>query len=148
MTADWTYESNQASAQLGFSVATAGDVNGDGASDVIIGANLYDNGITFNAGRIFVFNSIHGALPSTPSTTKNGSRADENYGWSVSTAGDVNGDGYSDIIVGAPFYFGGQTDEGKCVVYLGSATDSRHRNMVRRKRSYRRTIWNKCFNCR
>ncbi|MBK7445971.1 MAG: FG-GAP repeat protein [Ignavibacteria bacterium] len=122
VTADWTYESNQDSAQIGFSVATAGDVNGDGASDVIIGANLYDNGITFNAGRIFVFNSIHGALPSTPSTTKNGSRADENYGWSVSTAGDVNGDGYSDIIVGAPFYFGGQTDEGKCVVYLGSAT--------------------------
>ncbi len=122
VTADWTYESNQDSAHIGFSVATAGDVNGDGASDVIIGANLYDNGITFNAGRIFVFNSIHGALPSTPSTTKNGSRADENYGWSVSTAGDVNGDGYSDIIVGAPFYFGGQTDEGKCVVYLGSAT--------------------------
>ena len=122
VTADWTYESNQASAQLGFSVATAGDVNGDGSSDVIIGANLYDNGITFNAGRIFVFNSINGALPSTPGTTKNGSRADENYGWSVSTAGDVNGDGYSDVIIGAPFYYGGQTDEGKCYAYPGSAS--------------------------
>ncbi|MBS1516868.1 MAG: FG-GAP repeat protein [Bacteroidetes bacterium] len=122
VTADWTYESNQTSAQLGFSVATAGDVNGDGASDVIIGANLYDNGATINAGRVYVFNSFHGALPSTPNTTKNGSRTDENFGWSVSTAGDVNGDGYSDIIIGSPFYYGGQTDEGKCFVYPGSSS--------------------------
>lgn len=42
--ADWTAESDQASAQFGFSVATAGDVNSDGFSDVIVAARLYDNG--------------------------------------------------------------------------------------------------------
>ena len=122
VTADWTYESNQASAQLGFSVATAGDVNGDGASDVIIGANLYDFNFINNRGRIFVFNSSGGRLPSTPNSTRDGSQADANFGWSVSTAGDVNGDGYSDVIIGTPLYDGGQTDEGKCFAYLGSAS--------------------------
>ncbi|MBL0108075.1 MAG: FG-GAP repeat protein [Ignavibacteria bacterium] len=122
VTADWTYESNQASAQLGFSVATAGDVNGDGASDVIIGANLYDFNFINNRGRIFVFNSSGGRLPSAPNSTRDGSQADANFGWSVSTAGDVNGDGYSDVIIGAPLYDGGQTDEGKCYAYLGSAS--------------------------
>ena len=39
----------------------------------------------------------------------------------MATAGDVNGDGYADVIVGAPDYDNGQTDEGRAFVYLGSA---------------------------
>ena len=39
----------------------------------------------------------------------------------MATAGDVNGDGYADVIVGAPNYDNGQTDEGRAFVYLGSA---------------------------
>ena len=50
----WTVEANQVGAALGISVATAGDVNGDGFSDVIVGAFLYDNGQT-NEGRAFVY---------------------------------------------------------------------------------------------
>jgi hypothetical protein len=42
-------------------------------------------------------------------------------GYSVSSAGDVNGDGYSDVIVGAPKYDNGQTDEGAAFVFPGSA---------------------------
>ena len=44
------------------------------------------------------------------------------YGWAVSTAGDVNGDGYDDIIVGAGNFDHGQTNEGRTFVYLGSST--------------------------
>ena len=39
----------------------------------------------------------------------------------MATAGDVNGDGYADVIVGAPDYDNGQTDEGRAFVYHGSA---------------------------
>ncbi len=43
------------------------------------------------------------------------------FGASVATAGDVNGDGYSDVIVGARFYDNGETDEGRAYLYIGSA---------------------------
>jgi hypothetical protein len=40
----------------------------------------------------------------------------------VSSAGDVNGDGYSDVVVGAKYYDNGQTNEGAAFVYHGSAS--------------------------
>lgn len=59
-TPNWTAESNQANARFGFSVSTAGDVNGDGFSDVIVGAHLFDNGQT-DEGRAFVYYGNEGA---------------------------------------------------------------------------------------
>jgi hypothetical protein len=64
--ADWTAESDQVNARLGTSVATAGDVNGDGFADVIVGAYLYDNGQT-DEGRAFVYyGNAGGSLSLTP----------------------------------------------------------------------------------
>jgi hypothetical protein len=116
----WTAESNQASADFGVSVATAGDVNGDGYSDVVVGAYLYDNGST-NEGAAFLYLGSASGLSSTASWTAEGNQASSRFGFSVATAGDVNGDGYSDVIVGAYGYDNGHTDEGKAWVYLGSA---------------------------
>jgi hypothetical protein len=120
-TANWTAESNQASAQFGYSVSTAGDVNGDGYSDVIIGADLYDNGQT-DEGSAFVYHGSASGLPATVNWTAESNQASAHFGVSVSTAGDVNGDGYSDVILGASYYDNGQTDEGKVYVYHGSAS--------------------------
>ena len=50
----WTAESDQVGAQFGFSVAAAGDINGDGYSDIIVGANLYDNGQT-DEGQAYLY---------------------------------------------------------------------------------------------
>jgi hypothetical protein len=116
----WTAESDQAGDRFGWSVATAGDVNGDGYSDVIVGAPNYANGQT-GEGRAFVYLGGPSGLAATPAWTAESDQAGDRFGWSVATAGDVNGDGYSDVIVGAPYYAYGQTDEERAFVYLGSA---------------------------
>ncbi len=116
----WIVESDQASARFGWSVGTAGDVNGDGYADVIVGAPRYDNGQT-DEGRAFVYLGSAGGLSTTADWTKESDQGSAQYATSVGTAGDVNGDGFSDVIVGAPLFDNGQTDEGRAFVYLGSA---------------------------
>jgi len=117
----WTAESNQAMAGFGGSVACAGDVNGDGYSDVIVGASDYDNGES-NEGRAYIYLGSTTGLATAPARTLEGNQIDGNFGWSVATAGDVNGDNYSDVIVGASLYDNGQADEGRAFVYLGSSS--------------------------
>jgi len=119
LTPDWSAEGNQAGAYMGFSAGTAGDVNGDGYADVIIGELLYDNGQT-DEGRTLVYHGSAVGLSPSPSWTAEGNVADGWFGYAVGTAGDVNGDGYSDVIVGASRYQNGQVDEGAAFVYMGS----------------------------
>jgi hypothetical protein len=102
-------------------LATAGDVNGDGFSDVIVGASVYDNGET-DEGRAFVYHGSGSGLSFTPNWTAESNQATALFGTSVATAGDVNGDGFSDVIVGA-FFDNGQTDEGRAFVYYGNEGD-------------------------
>jgi hypothetical protein len=116
---DWSFESNQANGQSGISVSTAGDVNGDGYSDVIVGAHTYSNGQSAE-GSAFLFHGSLIGLSLTPNWTGESNQAASQYGYSVCTAGDVNGDGYSDVIVGAFAYSNGQSNEGRAYVYNGS----------------------------
>ena len=117
---NWTVESDQDSARFGCSVSSAGDVNGDGFCDVIVGANLYDG--QTNEGRAYVFYGNSSGLSSTPIWTAGSGQANAQFGYSVSTVGDVNGDGFSDVIVGAYLYDNGQTNEGRTFIYHGSAS--------------------------
>ena len=119
--ASWTAESNQAAATLGYSVASAGDVNGDGFSDVVIGAPRFDNG-EGDEGRAYVFHGSAMGLQFTAARFVEGGQDSALFGYSVASAGDVNGDGYSDVIVGASSYDGGQSNEGRACVYYGSAS--------------------------
>ncbi len=118
---NWTAQSNQDGARLGCSVSGAGDVNGDGYSDVIIGAYYYDNGHV-NEGRAFVYHGSHSGLSATANWTAQSDQDSAYFGFSVSGAGDINGDGYSDIIVGAYRYDHGETNEGRTFVYHGSSS--------------------------
>ena len=116
-------DADQPNAQFGVSVACAGDVNGDGFSDVIIGAYLYDDVANIDEGRAFVYYGSITGLALTPiNTPDDANQAGASFGVSVASAGDVNGDGYSDIIIGAPYYDDGFTDEGRAFVYYGSIT--------------------------
>ena len=117
----WSVEGNQENALFGHPAATAGDVNGDGFDDLIIGARWYDNGEE-DVGAAFVyFGSIMG-LAANPAWSAEGNQADAHFGGSVSTAGDVNGDGFDDVVVGASSYNNGEFFEGAAYVYLGSAS--------------------------
>jgi hypothetical protein len=118
--ASWTVESNQADARLGWSVASAGDVNGDGYGDVIVGAYLYDNGQD-DEGRAYVYHGAAAGLSTSAAWSAEGNQASANFGRSVATAGDVNGDGYADVVIGAHMYDNAQADEGRAFVYHGAA---------------------------
>ena len=117
----WQAEGNQARAEFGYSVSTAGDVNGDGYSDVIIGASRYDGDLN-EEGRACLYLGQASGLATTPVWMAEGDQANAYFGFSVSTAGDVNGDGYSDIIVGTPYYYVGPDRVGRACLYLGSAS--------------------------
>ena len=116
----WTAESNQVGANFGKSVACAGDVNKDGYSDILVGAPNYDNGQN-NEGRAFLFLGTNMGMTQSPAWTGESNQADANYGFSVALAGDVNGDGFSDIVVGASRYDEGMSNVGKIYVYMGAS---------------------------
>ena len=58
-------------------------------------------------------------LQSTPVWSAEGDQANAQFGWSVAGAGDVNNDGYDDVIVGARRFDNGETNEGRAFVYHG-----------------------------
>jgi Ca2+-binding RTX toxin-like protein len=97
--------------QAGRSVSAAGDVNGDGFADLLIGASRTDPNGNDRAGSSYVvFGKASGFAATLDLSTLNGANGfrldgaavDDRSGGSVSAAGDVNGDGFADLIVGAP----------------------------------------------
>ena len=99
-TAAWYGEGNQAQSQFGYSVAPAGDVNGDGYGDLVVGQFGHD-GVDRNTGRALLYLGTPSGLQTTASWTAESDLLEARFGNSVAGAGDVNGDGYADVIVGA-----------------------------------------------
>ena len=97
------------------SVSTAGDVNGDGYDDVIVGAHNYF--IPGLSGRSFIYFG-GGFMDNAPDLILSGEGTQNDFGVSVSTAGDVNGDGYGDVIVGSMTYDG---NRGRAYVFYGGS---------------------------
>ncbi|MBD3237392.1 MAG: hypothetical protein GF330_11850 [Candidatus Eisenbacteria bacterium] len=115
---DWTVRNDDAGAQLGTSVAGAGDVNGDGAADLVAGAPYRNVGIDVDAGAAYLF--YGGALLDTSADLViEGSGAEENLGQSVAGCGDVTANGYGHLLVGAPGFDGMRLDIGKIVLIPG-----------------------------
>ena len=98
---------------FGFSVAT-GDVNNDGRVDTIVGAPLNDEAAA-QAGKVYAFDGFNGGLL----WSAVGQTAGDRFGNAVAFAGDVNDDGFNDVVVGAPFNDAGGTSAGRAYILDG-----------------------------
>ncbi|MFI4915511.1 MAG: GC-type dockerin domain-anchored protein [Phycisphaerales bacterium JB060] len=125
----WRVEGRQVEGDLGKSVSAAGDVNGDGVDDLILGANAVDGGGRTRAGEAYVVFGAVGGPPAIGSVadldgqngfTFRGGTANDRLGV-VAGAGDVNGDGMADIIIGAPQADAGGPESGESYVVFGRA---------------------------
>jgi hypothetical protein len=122
VTAPWSPKGGQAGAAFGSSVAPAGDVNGDGWSDVLVGAPLYDNG-QVDEGRAYLYLGGPNGLAASPAWTFESNQANAHAGAVVASAGDVNWDGWYDVLVAAPLYDRpGHVDAGVVFLFYGSPT--------------------------
>ncbi len=119
--ADWSVQGDQAGANLGYEVAGAGDVNGDGYDDVLIGAHGYTNGQQYE-GRAYLWLGSSTGLASSADWTVEGDQDGAALGNSVAGAGDVNGDGFDDLVIAVYGWDGPLSNEGRALVYLGSAS--------------------------
>lgn len=103
---------------MGDIVSSAGDVNGDGYADVMASSSRANS----SRGIVRVFYGSAAGLSSTPSRTYVGAASDDRFGTALAFVGDVNGDSYSDIAIGAPFADVGMANNGQASLYLGGAT--------------------------
>ncbi len=110
----------------GYSVNAAGDVDGDGLDDLFVGAYENDDGGS-KAGKAYLL--LGSTLAASTASTIDLSQADfafigessgDSAGYSVSTAGDVDGDGLDDLFIGAPYNGDGASYAGKAYLLLGS----------------------------
>jgi len=116
--ADVTIDGQTAGGAFGHAVAFSGDINNDGYDDIIIGAP-YESSVAAYAGKVYIY--LGGpTVDDTADITINGEEAEDLFGISIDSDGDVNNDGIDDIIIGASGYQNGQTEKsGKAYIYFG-----------------------------
>jgi hypothetical protein len=117
-----TFTGEAAGDYSGIAVSGAGDVNADGYDDMLIGAYYADPGGILKAGKTYLVyggSTLDGTVSlGAASVAKfTGKAASDWSGGSVSDAGDVNGDGFGDILIGA---FGADSEAGETYLLLGS----------------------------
>lgn len=122
-TPDWVTYGESKKDYYGHWVDGAGDVNGDGYDDAIVSAILYEDDSTdVNEGAVYFFRGTPSGLQTSYVWKATGNQLEANFGYCISGAGDINADGYADIIVGAKYYTDPEYKEGSSYVFWGGPT--------------------------
>ena len=125
-TSDASFWGENADDYSGQSVSGAGDVNGDGYDDILIGAYSNDDGGSSAGQTYLIFGKASGWMMDTDLSDSDASFWGEDEkdmsGCSVAGAGDVNGDGYDDILIGAYWVGDGGSDAGQTYLILGKSS--------------------------
>jgi len=100
-------------------VSPGGDVNGDGYADVLMSVFTSEFGVSKD-GKVYLNYGTGSGLTQSPVWTGICTQESANFGEAIANAGDVNADGYADIIIGAPRFSNGEDNEGAVFVYYGS----------------------------
>lgn len=102
---------------FGKTIANAGDINGDGTADLVVGAPAANYlGYAADIGVVYAYSGADGSLLFQWS----GLNVDDLFGYCVSAAGDLNADGFDDVLVGAPGVTTGYLEEGRAIAYSGA----------------------------
>lgn len=128
----FTLEGSQIEDLSGAAVSAAGDINGDGFDDILVGAYLADDAGKVDAGKVYVvFGQAEAFDPFLQLSNLNGNNgfiingkeSHHQLGWAVSSAGDFNNDGFDDILISAPsIEINGETNVGESYLIFGKAT--------------------------
>ncbi|MFC1747444.1 FG-GAP-like repeat-containing protein [Pseudomonadota bacterium] len=118
-----TLSGTQGSSQFGISVSSAGDADNDSYSDVVVGADLYNDGNIGEGGAFVYFGSASGVI-ATPDWIYQSDQDNANFGFAVSGPGDLDDDGFDDLLVGAPNFDNGHSNEGRAYVYYGGPRET------------------------
>ncbi|MBL8615034.1 MAG: FG-GAP repeat protein [Deltaproteobacteria bacterium] len=122
-TASRTLHGEGAQSYFGIAVGGAGDVNGDGYDDIIVGAPGAANGSIATAGAAYLFHGSSSGVAAAPNLTLRGGVTNDYFGFSVDSAGDVDQDGFDDVIIGAVYAENGpKVDAGAAYIYHGTSS--------------------------
>ena len=105
----------------GWAVGAAGDVDGDGNDDILVGAVAEDSGGTSAGAAYVMLGPVTAGSLSGADLTLTGASSGDKAGWSLASAGDTDADGLGDILIGAPYVDGADTDTGAAYLMLGSS---------------------------
>ena len=114
---------SQSASLYGFEVESAGDVNNDGYSDLLVGQIGWNDGGKTSVGRALLYLGSSSGIESTAKWTSKGSTVSEFYGIGAGI-GDIDGDGNDDVAVGGYHYTSGSKKIGRVRLYLGGASQT------------------------